>query len=182
MLHILMFLTATIPGISLGVVEQRLQGTEPFLEEAYRVLAPGGTALISVPYFHGLRRLKCRLGLYPGQTSGLYFYQYAFTSEEFTEILTNFGFKVLKLFHYDPTKGFLAELPGLWRVAYWPYLGWLVTKVVGRLPYVRRYFGHMQLVVARKMREAIHLGVPLNRGFEACLAGVRGQENQKGLS
>ena len=44
--------------VSLGVMEHRREGPEPFLREAFRVLAPGGIAMISVPHFHVLRRLK----------------------------------------------------------------------------------------------------------------------------
>lgn len=64
--------------VSLGVVEHHQQGPEPFLREAYRVLSDDGVMLISVPYFHPLRRIKTHLGLYRGRTDGLSFYQYAF--------------------------------------------------------------------------------------------------------
>jgi SAM-dependent methyltransferase len=60
--------------ISLGVVEHRQAGPQPFLAEAARVLSTGGVLLISVPYFHSLRKLKARLRLYGGSTQGLDFY------------------------------------------------------------------------------------------------------------
>ena len=36
--------------LSLGVVEHRQEGPEPYLAEAFRVLKPGGYAFISVPF------------------------------------------------------------------------------------------------------------------------------------
>ena len=82
-------------NISLGVVQHRSEGPEPFLQEAHRVLAPVGVALNSVPYFHALRRLKARLGLYRGHTHGLEFYQYAFAEEEFTALPKAVRFEIV---------------------------------------------------------------------------------------
>ena len=65
--------------ISIGVVEHRIDGPEPFLVEANRVLKPGGIAFISVPYVNPLRRFKSLLGCYKHQvTEKEIFYQYAF--------------------------------------------------------------------------------------------------------
>ena len=41
--------------ISIGVIEHRQAGPEPFLDEAYRVLRPGGIGVITVPYVHPIR-------------------------------------------------------------------------------------------------------------------------------
>ena len=46
--------------VSLGVVEHDPAGPDAILAEARRVLAPGGTLVISVPYVNGLRRLGTR--------------------------------------------------------------------------------------------------------------------------
>ena len=50
--------------LSIGVVEHRIEGPEPFLSEAYRVLKPGGKILISVPFLGPTRKLKSRLSMY----------------------------------------------------------------------------------------------------------------------
>jgi SAM-dependent methyltransferase len=44
--------------LSIGVVEHRVEGPEPFLAEAYRVLKSGGRIIITVPFYGPLRRLK----------------------------------------------------------------------------------------------------------------------------
>ena len=43
--------------VSLGVVEHDPEGPDAILAEAHRVLAPGGTLVISVPYLNGVRRM-----------------------------------------------------------------------------------------------------------------------------
>lgn len=135
--------------ISLGVVEHRQEGPEPFLKEAYRVLAPGGMALISVPYFHPLRRLKAWLELYRDQVDDLEFYQYAFTESEFAGFLREAGFKIVDRMPYDGFKGIKDELPWLRpilsQMLKWRGIGWRLRRWL-------RYssLGHMLLVVCQK--------------------------------
>ncbi|HEY6540370.1 MAG TPA: class I SAM-dependent methyltransferase, partial [Ktedonobacteraceae bacterium] len=62
--------------LSIGVVEHRLAGPEPFLIEACRVLKPGGRIIIAVPYFGSLRRIKSALLMYERQRPALPFFQY----------------------------------------------------------------------------------------------------------
>jgi SAM-dependent methyltransferase len=135
--------------ISLGVVEHRRAGPEPFLTEAYRVLKPGGVALLSVPTMHSLRRLKAALGLYRASGEEQEFYQYAFRKAEFQEFLEAAGFEVVDDMPYDGLKGLGDEVPGL---------GWLLRQGL-RVPVLKRWvkrrlrhsmFGHMLLYVARK--------------------------------
>jgi len=97
--------------ISLGVVEHLEEGPEPFLTEAHRVLAQNGIAIFAVPFLNTIRRIKAWLGIFSSPpTSGEYFYQYAFTQHEFTEILQKNGFHVLQVTYYDPWKGLKDEL------------------------------------------------------------------------
>jgi len=98
--------------ISLGVVEHREDGPEPFLREAHRVLEPTGLLLISVPWFNTVRRLRAALGGYRDETSGLPFYQYAFTSKEFQRLVIEEGFEVMEVTGYDPYLGLETEVPG----------------------------------------------------------------------
>lgn len=44
--------------VSYGTIEHFIAGVEAPLQEHYRVLAPGGIAVITVPSYNGLRRLK----------------------------------------------------------------------------------------------------------------------------
>lgn len=97
--------------ISLGVMEHERRGPEKYLAEAYRVVRPGGVALISVPHFNLLRRLKNLLGFYRGDSAGLEFYQYAFTETEIDRLVEKSGFKVVDHFRYDAYKGVKEDLP-----------------------------------------------------------------------
>lgn len=136
--------------ISLGVVEHRREGPEPFLQEAYRVLKPEGVALISVPYFHPLRRLKARLGLYRGRPDGLEFYQYAFTEMEFASILRASGFKIVDRVLYSGFKGVKDEIPLLRWVLAWRGIGWRLGRKIQSWQWAERNLGHMILFVSRK--------------------------------
>src|SRR5438046_5195514 len=80
--------------ISIGVVEHRLEGPEPFLSEAFRVLKLGGKILISVPFFGPIRKLKSSLSMYDRKPPDLPFFQYGFTSNEFTNSLQSAGFSI----------------------------------------------------------------------------------------
>ncbi len=137
--------------ISLGVVEHRQEGPEPFLKEAYRVLQPGGKMLISVPCFHVLRRIKAYLGLYRFDRDRQEFYQYAFKPKEFVEILTRHGFEILEIFGYDATKGLKDEIPPLRWLLKRGQIGRRVAWLIERVPLLQRQFGHMLLVAARKV-------------------------------
>jgi len=136
--------------ISLGVVEHRREGPEPFLKEASRVLSEEGVLCLSVPWFHGLRRLKALLGFYRGKSSGMEFYQYAYSRDEMSQILMDHGFVIIDAFGYDGYKGLKDE------IAILAYLGKrisLIERVIRRLNWLDALFGHMILFVCRK---AVH--------------------------
>jgi SAM-dependent methyltransferase len=79
--------------ISLGIVEHFQDGPYRALKEAMRVLKDNGVLIVSVPQAFHWRRLNA----YPGDTplpDDAFFYQYAFSSEEFRTILINSGFQV----------------------------------------------------------------------------------------
>ena len=131
--------------ISLGVMEHRQAGPEPFLQEAFRLLRPGGVALISVPSMHPLRRIKAKLGGYSAEPNGREFYQYAYPRGVFTRFAELAGFRVVDAIAYDGYKGIKDELPGsekvlrLFKKSRW-------TK--RRLERCR--FGHMMMFVCEK--------------------------------
>ena len=97
--------------LSIGVVEHRIEGPEPFLAEAYRVLKPGGKILISVPFFGPVRKLKNRLSMYDRKPPELPFFQYGFTSEEFTNYLQKAGFSIERVQPLYPHRLLLEEIP-----------------------------------------------------------------------
>ncbi|HRO22770.1 MAG TPA: class I SAM-dependent methyltransferase [Promineifilum sp.] len=80
--------------LSFGVVEHRQAGPEPFLAEAYRVLAPGGKLIITVPYLGPVRRLRARFGRYEATPPAPPFFQYGFRSGEFAGLVAGAGFVV----------------------------------------------------------------------------------------
>lgn len=136
--------------ISLGVVEHRQAGPQPFLREAYRVLSDRGVMLVSVPYFHPLRKLKARCGLYRARVDGLPFYQYAFTTSEFIGILQQSGFAVVDTFVYGALKGLGDELWLLRQIVSWRWLGWRVRDRLRSWGWAERHLGHMVMFVCRK--------------------------------
>jgi len=140
--------------VSLGVVEHQRDGPEPILREAWRVLDRGGIALISVPWFNPLRRLKARLGFYRGRREGLEFYQFALRKEELTRILASVGFRIVDLTGYSCMKGLRDEVPllrwmlGMQHVG--PRLDECMRVSLRHFPPVAQRVAHMLLVVARK--------------------------------
>lgn len=140
--------------VSLGVVEHRREGPEPFFREARRILAPGGIMLVSVPWFNRLRRLRARLGAYRQDPADLAFFQYAFTEHEFTRLLGAAGFEILELTGYDPRKGLKDELPLVGRLLRSPRIGdrlaYKLDHLGDRHPRLAHGAAHMLLVAARK--------------------------------
>jgi SAM-dependent methyltransferase len=100
--------------ISLGVVEHRAEGPQPFLQEIARTLRPGGVALISVPWVNGLRtvlrplveRREARK-----RQVGQGFYQYAYSRGEIRRFLEEAGLRVRHFYPYSPAKGLREFLP-----------------------------------------------------------------------
>ncbi len=135
--------------ISLGVVEHRKAGPEPFVNEITRALKVGGRLLISVPSFHSLRQWRVRQGAYQDDISGLDFYQQAFTRNEFCSILESAGYKILKIYTYDHRKTLRQEIG--WVTRSGTLLSKVIQKLSDHIPYVNSQLGHMLLVVAEKL-------------------------------
>ena len=93
--------------LSLGVVEHDPAGPGAIVAEAARVLAPGGTLLLSVPYWNGARRLGtpwiARVSRRTREAGGQ-FYQFAFTRREVRAFLEREGFRVRAFHPYDPAR------------------------------------------------------------------------------
>jgi len=139
--------------ISLGVVEHREAGPEPFLTEAYRVLKQDGLMLISVPWFNPLRRWKARLGFYRDSISGLPFYQQAFSESDFVHLLEKEGFEIVEVTGYDPYVGLAAELPGFDLLERLLRKARIYGRIKGRINCSRwavQNCSHMLMVICRK--------------------------------
>jgi len=138
--------------ISLGVVEHRAEGPEPFLSEAFRALRPGGIAIVSVPWFNPLRRLKAWVGCFSvNDIIGMEFYQYAFRASEMKNYLTTVGFNVVESKSSQNIKmGFEDELPFLDCIYRRGLFGRALKRLVRRGRFTARYFGHMRTYVCRK--------------------------------
>jgi SAM-dependent methyltransferase len=138
--------------ISLGVVEHRKEGPEPFIAEAYRVLAPGGVACISVPHLNALRRWKARRDCYNERTEGLGFYQYAFGDEEMERLLRDAGFAVVSRHSYGAYKGLKDELPLIRHLGNMKGIGSFLQRAIdrGTPSWIAPLFSHMRMFICTK--------------------------------
>lgn len=134
--------------ISIGVVEHRRAGPEPFLQEMTRILKPEGLLLISVPYFNPLRLWRARRGAYQDNIKELDFYQYAFTKDEFCRIIETAGYDIETTYSYAHQNTLSQELHWLKKIP--PFFYKLVMRISKHIPYVNSEIGHMLMVVARK--------------------------------
>jgi len=87
--------------ISLGVIEHFEHGPEKALEEAHRILKPGGLALVTTPLLTALRRFVSHpiRNLYffirKLKRKPKYFWEYRFTKKELRRYLENAGFEII---------------------------------------------------------------------------------------
>lgn len=134
-------------AISLGVVEHDPAGPDAMLAELARVIEPGGTLLLSVPYNNFLRRLvfnplyRRYNNRWAGQ--GHYFVEYRFSARELRRALARHGFVIERLaaheFRPPRNMGIVADRNmlsirfvnngrGGWDLALPPHRGWLVER------------------------------------------------------
>lgn len=135
--------------LSIGVVEHRLEGPEPFLAEAFRLLKPGGRAVVTVPGFGPTRRTKSQFRQYGRRPPyGRPFYQYGFRVEELADLMAGAGFRV-DIMGYQGVHRLLDEEIPAYRWALRRRGGErVVRRALEKLLDTRD--GHMALVVATR--------------------------------
>lgn len=138
--------------ISIGVIEHRHDGPEPFLLEAFRVLEKGGIAIFTVPWFNPLRRIKGWMGYFRTvNCNDSIFYQYAYKAAEIKRYLKQAGFSVLETQSTKNTKmGFDDELPWLQNIYRQRLAGRLLKRIVNKILRGFPFFGHSQVYVCKK--------------------------------
>ncbi len=140
--------------ISLGVIEHRREGPEPFIREAARVVKESGVAIFTVPYFNIIRRAKGRLGMYEKPLETRKFYQYAFRENEICSLLEKWGFEVIERQGYDSYKCLKDEVALIGMLQRLSIMGYdvasLAQRFLSRIRFVEDNAGHMMLIVGQR--------------------------------
>jgi SAM-dependent methyltransferase len=128
-----------------GVCEHFEEGPGRVLAETYRVLRPGGIAVVSTPCFNRwLQRRTSELTV-DADPGDLAFFEYAFTPDGMARVLERLGFEVVQILPYGVLDTFVT------------YGGWRVPRPMTRVlafsmdyvPIVRQW-GSTCIWVARK--------------------------------
>ena len=138
--------------LSFGVVEHFIEGPATALCEAHRVLANQGVLILSVPQvFPWRRREVSRVPL----TDEFSFYQYAFSPDEFANLLQKSGFTVEEQYGYGSEFALELRWPTLGKLfTYFPRLGTAVGLALDASP-LYTYLARMRLYVARPAKSGL---------------------------
>lgn len=141
---------------SLGVIEHFPEGFELPLQEAARVLKPGGIALVTVPSMSWLRKLKVRLNSYQliSDTQRSDFFQYVYDPAIVIDGFNRHGLKLINTECLDGVKGFKDEVKSCaWFMGPLYRSQSLPVKVLRRLLQLALspFAGHIRLYIFRKM-------------------------------
>jgi len=141
--------------LSIGVVEHFINGPQPALLEARRLLTPDGIALISVPYLNPSRcTYLSTLNEISMELSNYRFHQYYFSIEDFSKELSIAGFKVLEWYPYA-VQAFLTRehfsFIKFWNHGFmrYPFQKIILRLLVHSPRSIRNKYGHMVMFVCR---------------------------------
>jgi SAM-dependent methyltransferase len=145
--------------VSLGVIEHFEEGPTRVLEEALRVVRPGGTFLFTVPYLSLAKRfmiLRHRSAPESGE-----FYQYVMRGSELRCLLEGAGLEVVKVSCFEVEGGLQNRVPAVgklkesirrsprpWLKRLTPIFHWGWDFTLRLLP--RPALAHMVMAVCRK--------------------------------
>ena len=97
---------------SLGVIEHYYDGFFEIIEEAARVIRPGGYLFLTFPHMCLLRQIKAKAGRYkklPTEFDRNNFYQYALNAEDVLNVAVQCGFALVSYRAHDSVKGLKDE-------------------------------------------------------------------------
>ncbi len=141
---------------SLGVIEHFWNGYDDIIQEASRIIKPGGHLFLSFPVMSPLRKLKARLGCYPllSETHDTKtFYEFMLDPDVVTQQVNVQGFNLVETFVYDALKGVKDEIKLLQPLLQRIYNGKNVFTRGFRFGFTllfARLTGHMILLVLKK--------------------------------
>jgi SAM-dependent methyltransferase len=137
--------------VSLGVIEHFHDGQLGMLQEASRILKPGGFAFVSVPFYNGYRQLRTRMGTWKDETNRDFF-EACLSLDELKHLMDQSGFDFVEAGYSNPVMTFVQETP--LRPLYRPiedvrYVRGGIDRVLHKILPLR-YFSHMVMAVGQK--------------------------------
>lgn len=106
--------------VSIGVIEHFEEGPQEALREAFRILRPGGVALVSVPLLNSVRKAKWPFWLMKQVWHGLcfwrsspHFFEYHYSTGQLCQFLRAAGFDMVDLVPMHPSFGLMFDFPFL---------------------------------------------------------------------
>lgn len=141
---------------SLGVIEHFWDGYDEIIQEAHRVLKPGGILFLSFPVMCPLRKMKARFNLYPrldASASAADFYEFMLDQDAVAKQLRPMDFERVGIYMYDALKGIKDEVPFFGGTVQHLYKSRSPLARASRLALTMtlgRLTGHMTVLILRK--------------------------------